>query len=493
MKKLLSVVVAVLILLMASAPISFAADNTAQVKTLEKKITETIAATKAQNFPKAESAFRNVKQAWTALEAQVRKENLAGYSKIKSKMAAVSLSLLNKDQKGAEEALQNLNILLTQYEEGALQSNPAASSSKHMSITDYLGKLAATKQSLNENDFAKAKAQAEELNSLWLSVEGNVVGKSQTVYNNSEKRLVMLTASIATPDKKEASLTLLTNMENDLKPLANSTYGIWDAALIPLREGLEALLIIGALLTFTKRDGAPSGGRWVWTGTTIGILASLGAGFLVSFALSASAFGQNNFLINGWSGVIASLMLLYVSYWLHRNSNVSRWNAFVANKTKKALTSGKLFSLGLIAFLAVLREGIETVIFLIGMANQMSTSSLVTGILIGFGLLIVLGFIMLKLSVRLPLKPFFIISSAIVFYMCLKFMGSGIHSLQLSGLVPSVTDELIPSIDALGVYPSWYSFFPQVIIVLIAVSIVMIGQLKKKKIKLKAHRQQEAS
>ncbi len=480
--------------LLVGAPFHVVAkESSSQVKVSHTipYIDASIDSVKQKDFNQAEKSFNMFKEKWARAEGEIRSENLSGYGKIKTKMAAVSVALLNEDQKKSEESLQMLKVLLKQYKEGQLTNSSAKTSSKNVSISAYLLKIKEAKQSLDEGDQAQSKAQVEELKSLWLSVEGNVVGQSQKVYNNSERRLVLLASSVDNPSENKKSIQMLDDMQKDLGPLANSSYGMWDAAMIPLREGLEALLVIGALLTFTKRREENKGALYVWSGTITGIAASLGVGFLVSYVLSSAAFGQNNFLINGWSGVIASLMLLYVSYWLHRNTNVNRWNSLMKAETEKAVSGGRLISLGILAFLAVLREGIETVIFLIGMANQMSLTSLITGITVGFGILAVIGVCMLKLSVRLPLKPFFMVSSMIVFYLCLKFMGSGIHSLQLSGFMPSTTAEFIPTIQSIGVYPSLYSTMPQIIILSIAIIVIFTQQFKKKKYNHK--RQQEAS
>ena len=268
-------------------------------------------------------------------------------------------------------------------------------------------------------------------------------------------------------------------MITDLEPLQKDSFGIWDAALIPIREGVEALLVVGALLTIVKKSNVPKGRRWIWGGTISGLLVSIIIGIMVSYFISSIAFGQNNFLINGWSGVLASLMLLYVSYWLHRNSNIAQWNNFIKQKTENAISNGKMFSFATLAFLAILREGMETVIFLIGMVNRMPMNKLILGILLGFGVLFIIAFLMLKVGTYLPMKPFFLVSSFIVFYMCIKFMGSGIHSLQLAGLISSDVNEGIPTISFLGVYPSWYSTMPQIIIFMLAISVILYKHFKK--------------
>jgi high-affinity iron transporter len=203
------------------------------------------------------------------------------------------------------------------------------------------------------------------------------------------------------------------------------------------------------------------------------VLLCIVVGFIVAFLLSSSAFGQNNSLINGWTGVLASLLLLYVSYWLHRNADVQRWTKFLRSKSNQALTSGKMASLALLAFFAIVREGLETVIFLIGMAGKMSVGELTGGIAAGFGILGICAVVMIKLGNRLPIRPVFLVSSAIVFYLCFKFMGSGIHSLQMAGIVPSAVHEYLPEYGALSLYPSWYSTLPQLLFVLIAVGVLV--------------------
>ena len=206
--------------------------------------------------------------------------------------------------------------------------------------------------------------------------------------------------------------------------------------MIPIREGLEALLVVGSLLAFVSKSKSGKGKTWILSGVGAGILLSVILAVFIQVVFSSAAFGQNNFLISGWTGVFAAAMLLYMSYWLHSNSNMQQWNKYIKAKTENAMSTGKMISLGLLSFLAVFREGTETVLFLIGMINQISVQQLLLGMLIGFGFLAILAFLMLYVGVKLPIRPFFIFSSLIVFYLCIKFMGLGIHSLQLAGILP---------------------------------------------------------
>ncbi len=446
---------------------------------------------KRNNLAQVEKDFSSLKKEWFKIKSDIRKNSLETHTKIETKIAIISLAILNEDTAKAEEALQSLKIIMNteQPEKESSCSDSELSAitepnfdaeqpEKKSSLGVYVGLLQETKKSLEAKDFPKMKAQTEQITEQWFSIEGDIVSQSKEAYNNSERNLVLL-ASYVEQENVEKANEVLIQLINNLQPYVNSSYTMWDAALIPIREGLEALLVLGALLSFTKKSNNKKGTYWIWGGTIAGVLGSIGVGVLVTYVLSSAAFGKNNFLINGLSGVFASSMLLYMSYWLHRNANMQEWSSFINEKTKVAVSSGAFFSLALLAFLAVLREGIETVVFLVGMVNQMETSELLLGILLGFVVLAIVGVAMIFLSVRVPLKPFFLVSSAIVLYLCIKFMGSGIHSLQLAGYIPTTSAPVIPSIDLFGVYPSWYSTMPQLIIVMIAICVVVVKKIKK--------------
>ncbi|MDG0813411.1 FTR1 family iron permease [Cohnella rhizosphaerae] len=289
------------------------------------------------------------------------------------------------------------------------------------------------------------------------------MSQSQRVYNDTERDLVMLDGYLSNPDQRALAAPVIDRLVEGLAPLADAQYSWWDAALIPIREGLEALLVVGALLMYAKRAGSRKAKLWVAGGSAAGLLASIGAGFAVVLLLSSSAFGHNNLLINGWTGVCASVMLLYVSYWLHRHSDAKRFNRLLAERSTRALSGGHMFTLALLSFFAIVREGLETVIFLIGMASKMSGAELAAGIATGFFVLAAAALVIVKAGAKLPIRPFFLGSSLIVFYLCFKFMGSGIHSLQMAGILPSTVNEALPDLTTFSLYPSWYSTLPQLV------------------------------
>ncbi|MCL1631327.1 FTR1 family protein [Sporolactobacillus sp. CPB3-1] len=426
----------------------------------------------------ADADFASFKVWWQRNKQAVSNSSLDVSIQLSQDISSASLSMLNDDP---EEALQNMRALRQTLQD--YQSGLYGGRQKNHSLSSYITELDNAKQSMDRKDWATATSQVRQLQQDWLSVEGDVVSQSQTIYTESEKNLVMMDAYLADPDTRAKAKPLVAEMITSLKPLAFANYGMWDAALIPIREGLEALLVIGALLTFARKANSRAAKLWIWSGTCLALFVCLAVGACVTFLLSVAAFGSNNSLINGCSGVIASLMLLYVGYWLHRHADIKRWNTFIQQKTSQAISRRRMISFAALAFIAVLREGMETVIFLIGMAGQMPAAHLISGIAIGFGILTVIGFLMLKLGVLLPLRPFFMISSFVVFYLCFKFMGSGIHSLQMAGVLPSTVSDLLPSVTSLSIFPSWYSIIPQAVCLLIFIVVV----LKEHRQSLKKH------
>jgi high-affinity iron transporter len=293
------------------------------------------------------------------------------------------------------------------------------------------------------------------------------------------------------PDVKGAKKTI-EGMRDYLSPLASKTsYNMLDATTILLREGLEGLLVVVALLGFVKKSGHADKSRWIWIGVGSGLGASIILGVIVNILFSAGAFGSNNFLIAGWTGVFAALMLLYMSYWLHSKSSTAEWQRYIQTQSTKAIDKGSLWSLAILSFLAVFREGTETVLFFIGMASSIKLPTLLTGIAIGLVLLVVLSYLILKVGLKIPMRPFFLVSSILMFYLCFKFAGMGIHGLQLAGLLPA-TQAPIPTIDFFAIYSTWESVIPQIILLIVAVVAMVWNKKKDKKANLQQTNQGES-
>jgi len=245
--------------------------------------------------------------------------------------------------------------------------------------------------------------------------------------------------------------------------------------IILLREGLEAILIVGALMTFLAKMGAAHRKRDIH----IGVGAAVGASFLTALALETifQITPAKREALEGATMVVATVVLFYVSYWLLSKMEVAKWNHFVKSKVQDALTSGSGLALATAAFLAVYREGFETVLFYKALfltgGQGGGTMPILGGILVGSVVMVGVYIAINRFGLRLPLKPFFGVTSAFLYYMAFVFAGKGVAELQEGGFIPTTILPGAPRLPALGIYPTVESLLVQgVLIVLLLVALL---------------------
>ena len=294
----------------------------------------------------------------------------------------------------------------------------------------------------------------------WPDVEGAVKTRDAAAYLVIEAELARASAQLQRQDP--AAATTLAGLATTVAPfLQRSAYGWMDACLILLREGIEALFVIAALLAYLGRSGHAGQRRIIWWGAAAGVAASLGLAVLIHVVFRAAFSGADRELAEGIVGLAAAGLLFWVSWWLHRAASLSRWNNYIATQTSAALASGSALTLGLLSFLAVLREGAETALFYLGMAPSIATQDLVLGIAVGVVSLAIAGVVILRLGARLPVRPFFTVLGILLLVMGLKFIGAGVHALQIALIIPTTTIAGLPTIDLLGFHPTWETLLPQ--------------------------------
>ncbi|SDT51321.1 high-affinity iron transporter [Paenibacillaceae bacterium GAS479] len=471
--RLLITLALVLILLMGQGiwtSSAFAVETDSVSTSVTSAADRLYAALQEQNRMEAEPAFKAVKKWWTLNKAQVKSNSLELALEIDKHIAALSLALLTEDDSNATDAAAELSFSLHAYEDGAYANTDQ---DIEFPLSAYITQLQLAKGLADKQDWAGAGKLVKQLQNRWLSVEGEVVSRSQTVYNHTERDLVLVDAYLTNENQRPQAAAVLERMAQSLSPLAQKGYSWWDAALIPFREGLEAVLVISALSVAAERSNSRRAKRWIVGGTSAGIILCIAAGLVVAMLISTAAIGSGNSQLNGWTGIVSSVLLLYVSYWLHRNADIQRWNHFLKGQTSKAASSGHALGFGLLAFFAIVREGLETVLFLVGLAGKMPTGTIIAGLAAGFGLLVIVALLMRLAGSKIPVRPLFIASSLVVFYLCFKFLGSGIHSLQMAGVIPSSVSDYLPQLASISLYPSWYSTFPQLVLVLLALAALL--------------------
>jgi high-affinity iron transporter len=241
------------------------------------------------------------------------------------------------------------------------------------------------------------------------------------------------------------------------------------ALVILLREGAEAILVVAAILAFLARGGRNEARRYVHAGW-IAALALGGATWAISNYLIAIS-GANREMTEGITALIAAVMLLYVGYWLHSKSHSSAWQKYIGDKVGGALSKGTVWTLAAISFLAVYREAFETVLFyqaLVAQAGDGSHGGLIAGVAVAVLLLVILTWVILRASVKLPLGLFFSVSGIVLLVLAVVFTGQGIAALQEAGTIGAHGVRFV-SIPMLGIYPTMQTLSAQAVVTIICV------------------------
>lgn len=250
---------------------------------------------------------------------------------------------------------------------------------------------------------------------------------------------------------------------------------------IILREGLEAILVVGAIIAYLVKSGNKDKLKVVYAGCVLAIAASFLCAWLLDRLKLANSANQE--IIEGITALIAVVVLFYVSNWMVSKAQADNWNRYIDEQVKGSAETGSVFTLGFTAFLAVFREGAEVILFfqpLLGDDKRMVWG----GFGVGCVVLAVVFILIRFFSVRLPIRPFFLGTSILMFIMSISFLGSGIKELiegDAITMTPFLTG-LIPSnnvMDVLGIYPIVQTLVPQLILILITVMIFVMQGWKR--------------
>jgi high-affinity iron transporter len=231
-------------------------------------------------------------------------------------------------------------------------------------------------------------------------------------------------------------------------------YFFLNAALIIVREGLEATLVLAAILAMLKVLGATDAVRYIHLGWILALVAG-GLTWLATQTILTLS-GHHRESMEGFISVFAAVALFYVGYWLHTKSEAKKWQAFIRDKVQNVVSGKKLLGLVGISFFAVYREAFEVVLFYqaLWLQNENGHHLILSGFVAGLAVLIVLTFGILKLGVKVPLKYFFGATGTLLYIVAFIFAGNGIKELQAAGWVSTTPLRFPPQAPLLGIYPT---------------------------------------
>ncbi|WP_420885988.1 FTR1 family iron permease [Brevibacillus borstelensis] len=460
------------------------------IKKILPLIQNSLTAIQSEKWEEAKSSYQSFVNGWYKAESLIRQEDGKFYGKIEVKITGVRIALNTEppDKAKAVQKVQELIFVLDDYLAGksAAASGDTGAMGEIHSISDLIQLLNAVQTDVQNGRATDAADKMDQFIVAWPTVEGVVLTKSQDAYNRIESRMVSIPSLLLSqPPKLEQADALLNELRDELAPYSQSvSYSAWDAGVILFREGLEAILVIAALLTFLNRTGNADKRKWIWSGAGAGVVVSGVFALVLTVFLSHLSTGNSRELIEGVTGLIAVVFMVTIGAWLHSKSNLRAWNQFVEKSIGASVAKGALWSLALTSFLAVMREGAETIIFYIGMAPSIQMSDLLFGIGVALVLLAVIGYALIKMSSRIPIRSFFLVASLLLYYLAFKFIGVSIHALQISGKLSAHMSDLLIDAPSFGLYSSWEGTIPQLIVLLVIVWNII--RVERKNLKARA-------
>ena len=262
----------------------------------------------------------------------------------------------------------------------------------------------------------------------------------------------------------------------------------WDlflyAFIIILREGFEALIIVAAVIALLIKSGNSKHLNIVYSALGVAVVLSIATAYGLNYIFGSENAGQTREVMEGAVMLIAVVLLFYVGFWLLSNASSKKWSAYIQGQISNSLSSGDSKMLWWTVFLAVYREGAETVLFYLALLfdakSPAATSMVAVGFVAGLAALIIVYIVIKKFSLKIAIKPFFIATSVIIFYMSVVFVGKGVMELvEGKVFVPTVIDGL-PTITWIGFYPYVQSLVPQAVMIVLLIAGILILKNKQK-------------
>jgi len=368
---------------------------------------------------------------------------------------------------------ETTGVSITAY----LRHDPAA-------VTKSSGSgLSVARARLNDSVAAYRKGDARAAQELALSsyldgfepVEALLATRDEALLRRIEEAMLSFRTSIsagASPTDVEAKAReierLLGQAEAVLSPTeATSLSTFLGAFTILLREGLEAVLIVVAMLAFLRKTERRDAVPYVHAGWVSALAAGAVTWLIGTFLISIS--GASRELTEGFGSLLAAAVLISVGVWMHGKAQADAWQAYIKKRVSVALSKGSGWFLFLLAFLVVYREVFETILFYAALWNQGAQLALVGGAVAAIVVLAVVTWALLVYSRKLPISKFFGYSALLIAALSIILAGKGVAALQEAGLIAVHGIQSGPRFDIIGLYPTWEGVMTQIVVALILV------------------------
>ncbi|VED31071.1 iron ABC transporter permease [Staphylococcus warneri] len=430
-------------------------------------------AIKDKNHSELQSLNNDLNSIWTSNETVIRNYDDGKYGQIEVNLMQLRVAIqkepLDTDKvKSAWSTFKNSIDTVDQK-----QSDSDSDKYKVTQLNEELDKAIA---GINDNDLDKADASLSQFVKIWPYVEGKIQTKNSSLYTKIEDKIPYY-QSILDQSNKDRVKKGLQELNSEIKDtVGQGEYSFVDVMIIFLREGIEVLLIIMTLTTMTRKVKDVKGTSSVVGGALLGLILSIGLGITFIYTI-----GNNGVVREGMEailGIVAVVLMYVVGIWMHRRSNAQRWNEMIQSMYNNAMSNGNLILLGTIGLISVLREGVEVIIFYMGMIGSITTKDFILGIGLAIIILIIFAFAFRFIVKLIPVRFIFRVLSILIFVMTFKMLGVSIQKLQLLGYMPQHSIEGLPTLSWIGFYPSVETIIAQVILIILILRFVLYNRKK---------------
>lgn len=426
-----------------------------QIDTKDNIIQEAI---KNKDRSKLQSINNMLNQTWKNHETAIRNydENKYGQIEVYLMQLRVAIQKEPLDIKKVDNAWKTFKTSIDTVDKK--QSN---TETKQYKVTQLNIELEKAIKGIESHQLKQSDEALTKFIQIWPYVEGKIQTKNSSLYTKIEDKIPYYQSILDNSNKDRIKESLI-KINSEIKDtVSEEAYSSIDVMIIFLREGLEVL----TLTTMTRNVRDTKGTTSVIGGAILGLILSLALALIFIQVL-----GNNGLLREGMEaalGIIAVVLMYIVGIWMHRRSSAKRWNDMIQQMYHHAISNRNLALLGTIGLISVLREGVEVIIFYMGMMGSIKTLDFVIGIILAIVILIIFT-LLFKTVIRLiPIYLIFRVLSILIFIMAFKMLGISIQKLQLLGMITQHSIEHIPTLNIIGFYPSIEAMGAQLIYILL--------------------------
>ncbi|WP_107949081.1 FTR1 family iron permease [Lysinibacillus parviboronicapiens] len=428
-----------------------------------------------------DAAYKEFNVRWNKNERPVREQSIAMYGQIETQMAFLRITI------SAEEP--DIALMQSQYaelkqtiEDFVAGEETAQVVEGEYSLTTLIAYIDEANDFIDAGDYKPASDKIREFITIWPSVEIEISTRNSSLYTKIESDMPILVSDLLKSQVDEEIVkSKLDTFRTEIELIQGDTdYTLWDSALILLREGLEALLIILALVSFLNKSGQTAMGKWIYVGAFVGVLLSAVAAILMSTIFNSATVDANREMMEGYVGLLAAAMMIGVGIWLHSKSSVTSWNRYISKQMGNAISSGSVFAMASVSFLSVFREGAETLVFYAGIAPKMEASQFVLGIVVALVILAVIAIVLFKASGKIPIHKLFAVATVLIYVLAFKIIGVSLHTLQLTNKISTTIVDGLPVVSFIGFYPTVETMIGQTILLVLVIVTILYKKKPRK-------------